>query len=92
MRKYAKLYSEALDGRIGKWYFEVTDDVVTRQVDVFGTDFYWSDPTGFNKEGYEFTDQPEWDESETSDLDEYEEISEKEFEEVWRAAKLKKYD
>lgn len=91
MKKYAKLYSESLDGCIGKCYFEVIDYFVTRQIDVFGEDYYWSDSAGCNKEGYEFTDQPEWDENDESSWDEYEEISVNEFEEVWRTAKSIKY-
>ncbi|SFH03985.1 hypothetical protein SAMN05518865_1402 [Duganella sp. CF458] len=78
--RYFSFYSESLSGEVGKFYCEVSsDNVITRQIDVFGSKIYWAHPLGQYSEDYPFSDQPEFDESN----DDGEEITSDLFETIW---------
>ncbi|MET1080210.1 MAG: hypothetical protein ABWY06_19535 [Pseudomonas sp.] len=79
--RYFSFYSESLDGEVGKFYCEISpENVITRQIDVFGSKIYWADRQAQYSEDYPFTDQPEFDET----SDDGEEISRDLFEEIWQ--------
>ena len=78
--RYFSYYSESLKGELGTFYCEVSpENMITRQIDVFGSKIYWADPLGQYSEDYPFTDQPEFDESNNDG----EEVSSELFEELW---------
>lgn len=82
--RYFKFYSESLDGEVGDFYCEVSsDNLITRQIDVFGSKLYWANRQEQYDENYPFTDQPEFNELD----DGGEEISGELFEQLWTAGK-----
>lgn len=79
--KYYKSYSESDEGDEGEFFCEVKNGAITRHVSVFGTKLYWATPNDEFDERYFFTDQPEF-----QLTDSEEEISEHDFSLVWDRA------
>ncbi|MDY6900122.1 MAG: hypothetical protein SWZ49_18895, partial [Cyanobacteriota bacterium] len=83
--KYFRLYSESLEGDEGYLYCEVSpNNLIVRQVNVFGKKMYWADAYSQGNESYLFTDQPEFNDD---DAIEGQEISVEEFENIWTLSK-----
>ncbi len=83
--RYYCFYSESLKGEVGKFYCEVSpENLITRQIDVFGSEIYWAEPGSQYSEDYPFTDQPEFDESDQ----EAEELDRETFERIWAEGKM----
>ena len=62
MHRYFKVYTESLEGEIAECSIEVgSDDVITKQVLVFGGKGYWATSDSYADERHLFTDQPEVD-------------------------------
>lgn len=62
--KFYRTYNESHEGKIGYFYCEVINQSITRMINSFGTNLYWSTPTACHCETYDFTDQPEFLDSE----------------------------
>lgn len=60
MKKFYKFYAESREGEIGDYLVEVIDNLVTRQIFVFGNRLLWADESGEADVRYGLTDQPEW--------------------------------
>jgi hypothetical protein len=60
--RFYRCYAESLDGEIGTCFYEVTGNLVTKQIWSFGEHLFWASPLGCKDETHGFTDQPEWNE------------------------------
>jgi hypothetical protein len=86
MKVYYKGYSESDDGA-GTIYIEADEDVVTRQIEVYGDKIYWSTQQVDSDPHHRICDQP----VSKLDLGFAESIDFEEFESVWeRARRLRK--
>jgi len=93
--KYFKGYADGHNGEEGHFYCEVVDELIVKQVFVFGDDMYWATEDSENNEQYFYTDQPEFPDSDLSRLKSefgVEEISSTEFFEIWKSSQKLKYD
>ncbi|PUA28481.1 MAG: hypothetical protein B0W54_18735 [Cellvibrio sp. 79] len=79
--KYYKCYTESHEGMEGHFFCEVDNGIITRQINAFGDNLYWATPEAENNEEYFYTDQPEFEPTD-SDL----EITEEEFKKLWDKA------
>jgi hypothetical protein len=84
MRNYFKHYAES-DAGIGTVYFETEDDLVLRQVEIYGDQVFWADRTTQSDPRYRICDQP----VSILGLSPDEEMAPSEFESVWNRAKRK---
>lgn len=82
--KYFKHWAESYDGEEGTVYFEVDDEVVTRQVEIYPNQTLWMSQQDAKDPKFEIADQPFG----YLDLGEDNEISRKAFEEMWERAHL----
>lgn len=82
MKRYYKGYAESDDGA-GETYIEADNDIVTRQVEIYGEKVYWSDQQTDSDPLHRICDQP----VSTLDLTLANEITPEEFEAVWHRAK-----
>lgn len=82
MSKFFRIYTESHEGLEGKFYCEVQNGFIVRQVNVFDDRYYWATPEHCNNEQYDFTDRPEFSEPNQWAT----RISQEEFESVWRIA------
>jgi hypothetical protein len=81
--RYFRFYAESLEGQAGVMLCEVSpDNLLTRQIHIFGDYLYWAAPGSERDERYPFTDQPEFNEA----VEECEEIGAAEFLAVWQRA------
>jgi hypothetical protein len=86
--KFYRCLNESSEG-VGLYYFEVKAGMTTRAIDSIGGRLWWSSPNGSKSEKYEFTDQPEFSNSDADTLPEelgLSEISASEFETLWHNA------
>lgn len=58
--RYFRAYAESLDDQVGVCFYEVINELVTRQLWQFGSQSYWAHFGRSKEPEYEFTDQPEW--------------------------------
>ena len=58
---YFHCYAESLDYEVGVCHYEVLENMVVRQIWVFGEKVFWACETSCKDEKFNgFTDQPEW--------------------------------
>ncbi|UNP29290.1 hypothetical protein [Lysobacter gummosus] len=79
--KYYKHWADSDLGE-GTAYMEVADDLVVRQVEIYGPTIVWSDRVGQSDDRFVIADQP----VSSLDLGPEHEIEPSEFAEVWRKA------
>jgi hypothetical protein len=85
--KYFRTYTESHEGEEGFFYAHVEGGMITRMINVFGDRLLWASPTACKDELYDFTDQPEWSDTDSLRTEQGDiEISESEFEELWSRA------
>ena len=82
MSGYYKHYAESHDGDVGECYYDVRDGLVVRQVSVFDGVYYWATLQNCYDEQYDFTEKPEFDESDVDSQS----IPPEVFDAVWSAA------
>ncbi|XVJ68692.1 MAG: hypothetical protein HEQ39_02865 [Rhizobacter sp.] len=88
--KYYRTYNESAEGEVGYFYCEVTNEMITRVINEFGAQLYWSTPDSAKDERHEFTDQPEFRDQDIMDLiDNFDlvELTKEKFEELWARSK-----
>jgi hypothetical protein len=83
--RHFRFYSESLEGDEGDLYCEVSpNNLIIRQINVFGQKMYWADANSECDDSYPFTDQPEFNDD---DAAEGQEISAEKFENLWNRSK-----
>ena len=60
MHRYFRAYAESVGGETGVCLYEVSGELVTRQIWQFGDELFWAQLGASKSEEHEFTDQPEW--------------------------------
>lgn len=83
MRKYYKGYAESDDGA-GTLYIEASDDIVTRQIEIYGDKTYWSTQEVDSDPLHRICDQL----VSKLDLTLAEDITVEEFESVWERVRV----
>lgn len=87
--KYYRIYNEDFEGNVGHYCCEVEASLIVRQIIETEKGLYWSTLCGYKDERYDFTDQPEFPESEIPKLKaelELKELTKTEFEILWKKA------
>ncbi|MCU0439200.1 MAG: hypothetical protein MUC49_14980 [Raineya sp.] len=87
--KYYRTYNESHYGDVGYYYCEVHNQTITRQIVSFENHLYWATPSNCNNDEYDFTDQPDFLDSDLSQLKEHNqliELTKEEFEGIWEKA------